>query len=166
MTLPTMTGTNVFGSSYDDPNGYAGTLYAIPEGTTKLPDLNALTPIGRLYASTLNVRPRPMSGGFPGIAPYRNEYFAIRWEAPLVVNNEGDYTFRVASEKGSVVRIDDMVIVDNDGNHPYAERSGPVHLIKTTHVITIDYFQTTGNVALQLFCKRHGEAEMICPTRL
>jgi hypothetical protein len=161
-----MTGTSVFGTSVADPNGYVGSLYTIPAGTTSIPDLNMLMPIGTLYASALNVPWTTMTGGFPGINPSLNENFAIRWEAPLIVDNESDYTFLVASDNGSIVRIDDMVIVDNDGNHTFAERSGPVHLIRATHFITVDYFQTTGNVALQLFCRRGSEPEMICPTRL
>jgi len=161
-----MVGVNIFGSATADPNGFTGDLYVVPMGTTRLPDLNTLTPVGTLYASTLNIHLRAMTGGFPGIDPYRNEYFAIRWEAPLVVDNEGDYTFRVASDDGSVVRIDDMVIVDNDGSNGFTQRSGPVHLVRATHVLTIDYLQTTGKVALQLFCKRGSEPERICPTRL
>ena len=29
-----------------------------------------------------------------------------------------------------------------------------VHLVAGTHLITVDYFQTTGNVALQVFCRK------------
>jgi hypothetical protein len=38
--------------------------------------------------------------------------------------------------------------------------------VKGTHVITVDYFQSTGQVALQLFCKKAGGTESICPTKL
>lgn len=165
--IPTMTGTNAFGTGEVDPNGFAGSLYSIPAGTTKLPDLGTLTTTGTLFASTLNTTPRAMSGGFPGIDANKNEHFAIRWEAALVVDNEADYTFRVSSDDGSKVSIDGLLIVDNDGgSNTVAEKSGPVHLIKGTHMLQVDYLQTTGNVALQLFCKRGSEAEKICPTIL
>lgn len=161
-----MTGTNVFGNGTADANGFAGSLYAIPAGTTKLPSLDTLTPIGTLFATTLNTPSSAMSGGFPGINASLNENFAIRWQAPLVVENEGVYTLRIASDDGAIVKIDGMTIVDNDGNHALQEKSGPVNLVKGTHLITVDYFQTTGNVALQLFCKRGDQAEIVCPTHL
>ena len=44
--------------------------------------------------------------------------------------------------------------------------SGPVHLVASSHVITVDYLQTTGNVALQLFCTKANETEKVCPTHL
>lgn len=161
-----MTGTNAFGSGTADMNGYAGYVFPVAAGLTKIPDLTTMQPTGVLFASTLNVTQRAMTGGFPGIDATRNENFAIHWEAPLVVDNEADYTFRLSSDDGSIMKIDGLTIVDNDGNHTLAEKSGPVHLVKGTHAITVDYFQTTGSVALQLFCKRGTEAEMVCPTKL
>ena len=125
-----------------------------------------MTPSGVLFAKELNVPAKAMTGGFPGIDATRNENFAIRWEAPLIVDTESDYTFRVLSDDGAVVSIDSTPIVDNDGAHGAQEKSGPVHLVKGTHGITVDYFQTTGGVALQLFCKKAGGTETICPTHL
>ena len=52
------------------------------------------------------------------------------------------------------------------GAHGVQEKSGPVHLVKGTHLLSVDYFQTTGSVALQLFCKKSGGTETICPTHL
>ena len=164
--IPVLSGTNVFGSGTPDPAGWKGSYFAIAAGTTKLPPLATLTPTGVLFAHELNVSAKPMTGGFPGIDAARNENFAIRWEAPLIVDNESDYTFRVVSDDGAIVQIDGTTIVDNDGAHGVQEKSGPVHLVKGTHGISVDYFQTTGSVALQLFCKKAGGTETICPTHL
>jgi hypothetical protein len=131
-----------------------------------MPALATMTPNGVLFAKELNVAATPMVGGFPGIDAARNQDFAIRWEAPLVVENEADYTLRIVSDDGAVVSIDGMTIVDNDGAHGLAEKSGPVHLVKGTHAIAVDYFQATGPVALQLFCKKGTDPEIICPTKL
>jgi hypothetical protein len=161
-----MTAANAFGTPNVDPNGFAASVYAIPAGATKLPDLNTITPIGTFFGSTINTSSRAMTGGFPGIDANRNENFAIRWEAALVVDNEADYTFRISSDDGSTVKIDGLTIVDNDAHNTLAEKSGPVHLVKGTHALTVDYYQSTGNVAVQLFCKRGTEAETICPTKL
>jgi PA14 domain len=164
---PVMTGTNLFGTGTADLAGWKGTFFVIPAGATKLPDLGAAAPGGFLFAPELNVTAKPMTGGFPGIDANRNEDFAIRWEAPLVVDNEADYTFRIVSDDGAKVLIDGMAIVENDAANPApTEKSGPVHLVKGTHQITVDYFQTKGGVALQLFCKTQGQNDKVCPLKL
>jgi hypothetical protein len=164
-----LVGTNAFGSGTPDPNGWKGSFFSVPAGTSKMPALATMTPTGVLFSSSLNVTPKAMTGGFPGIDATRNDNFAIRWEAPLVVDNEADYTFRLVSDDGAQLSIDGTVILDNDGiapNNTPKEKSGPVHLVKATHAITVDYFQATGNVALQLFCTKSGGQETVCPTKL
>jgi hypothetical protein len=165
--VPVLTGTSVFGTGTADAAGWKGSFFNLNAGTTKVPStLATTTPNGILFAHELNVPVKPMTGGFPGIDPSRNQDFAIRWEAPLVVDNEADYTFRLVSDDGAIMTIDGMSIVDNDGAHGVTEKSGPVHLVKGTHAIAVDYFQQTGPVALQLFCKKSGGTEIICPTHL
>ena len=164
--IPTMTGTNVFGSGTVDAAGWKASLYNINAGTTKLPQLEGVTPNGIFFSHDLNVTNRAMTGGFPGIDTSKNENFAIRFEAPLVVDTESDYTFRIVSDDGSILTIDNTLIIDNDGAHTSAEKVGPVHLVKGTHAIAVDYFQGTGNVALQLFCKKGTGTESVCPTHL
>jgi hypothetical protein len=164
--IPVLSGTNIFGQGTPDAAGWKGSYFAIAAGTTKVPALATMTPTGVLFAHELNVPLKPMTGGFPGIDPARNENFALRWEAPLLVDTESDYSFRIVSDDGAIVQIDGTPIVDNDGAHGQQERTGPVHLVKGTHVLSVDYFQTTGSVALQLFCKKPGGAETICPTHL
>ncbi|MBS2020327.1 MAG: hypothetical protein JST00_46140 [Deltaproteobacteria bacterium] len=165
--IPVLAGANIFGSGTPDASGWKGSYYAIAPATQKVPALATMTPTGVLFAKELNVSRKPMTGGFPGIDASRNENFAIRFEAPLIVDNEGDYTFRLVSEDGSTLQIDGTPILDNDGTRDnVAEKSGPVHLVKGTHSITVDYFQSTGQVALQLYCKKAGGAETVCPTKL
>ncbi|MDB4934739.1 MAG: putative large, multifunctional secreted protein [Labilithrix sp.] len=164
--IPVLAGTNVFGQGTADPAGWKGSFFVIPPATQKVPALATMTPTGVLFAKELNVPSKAMTGGFPGIDATRNENFAIRWEAPLIVDTEADYTLRIVSDDGSIVSIDNTPIVDNDGAHNAQEKAGPVHLVKGAHVITVDYFQGSGSVALQLFCKKAGGTETICPTHL
>lgn len=164
--IPVLAGTNVFGSGTPDPAGWKGTFFVIPAGTKTMPPLASSTPGGVLFAHELNIPQKAMTGGFPGIDPARNDNFAIRWEAPLIVDTEADYTFRIVSDDGAIVNIDGTLILDNDGVHSPQEKTGPVHLVKGTHAITVDYFQSSAFVALQLFCKKAGGPETICPTHL
>jgi hypothetical protein len=164
---PVIAGVTPFGSGTVDPAGFKGNIYWVAAGTTKIPALASMQPNGYLFTSSINVAPQAFTTGFPGLDPARKDHFAIRYEAPLVVTAEADFDFRIVADDGAVLLIDNTPIVDNDGVRPApAEKSGPVHLIAGTHVITVDYLQTSGNVALQVFCKKANDAEKICPTRL
>jgi PA14 domain len=164
---PIMSGTNVFGNGNADTaqTGFTGTLFWIPAGTAQMPAYTGMQPAGFLFSPTLNVANQAMNGGFPGIDPNHNQWFGIEWEAPLVVGTESDYSFHVSSDDGTVVKIDGTVIVNNDHAN-LKDASGPVHLVKGTHDLVVDYYQATANVALQLFCTKAGSSEQICPAQL
>jgi hypothetical protein len=152
----------IFGSGNVDPNGFKGTLYWVDKNTTKMPPLQDLKPAGFLFASELNVAPQAFTTGFPGVDPARRESFAIRYEAPLVITAEADYDFRLVADDAAILRIDSTPIVDNDGvKAAPAEKSGPVHLVAGTHLVQVDYLETTGPVALQLFWKKANDAEAV-----
>lgn len=162
-----VTGVTPFGGGTPDPAGWKGTISWVPAGTTKLPNMGQQTAAGYLFIKQLDIPSRTFTEGFPGVDASRKENFAIRYEAPLVVSHEGDYEFRLAADDGAVLLIDGTAIVDNDGSHAFTDKTGPVHLVTGTHVMTVDYFQTTGNVGLQLFCKKMGEStDKICGTSL
>lgn len=164
---PIVSGATIFGGSTVDAAGFKGNVYWVDTNTTKVPPLETMTPAGYLFTKEINVAPQAFASGFPGLDANRKENFAIRYEGPLVVTTEADYDFRLVAEDGAVLKIDGTLIVDNDGvKTAPAEKSGPVHLKPGTHVLTVDYLQTTGNVALQLFCKKTGDTEKVCPTQL
>ncbi len=164
---PIVSGATVFGSGTVDTSGFKGNIYWVDANTTKVPPLASMKPAGFLFTKELNVAPQAFTTGFPGVDAARKENFAIRYEAPLVVTTEADYDFRVVADDGAILQIDGMTIVDNDGVKTAAgEKTGPVHLVAGTHVITVDYLQTKGNVALQVFCKKANDTEKVCPTQL
>lgn len=164
---PIVSGATIFGSGTVDATGFKGNIYWVDAGTTKVPALASMTPVGYLFTKELNVAPQAFTSGFPGVDAARKENFAIRYEAPLIVSEAADYDFRLVAEDGALLQIDGTPIVDNDGvKTAPGEKTGPVHLVAGTHVITVDYLQTTGNVALQVFCTKANDVERICPTHL
>ncbi len=164
---PVITGQTIFGSGTASANSFKGNIYLIPAGATKIPALASLQPNGYLFTPSLNITSQAFTTGFPGVDATRKENFAIRYESPLVVTAEADYDFRVVSDDGAILLIDNTPIVDNDGARTTAaEKSGPVHLVPGTHLLTIDYLQTGGNVALQVFCKKANDTEKVCTTQL
>ncbi len=155
---PVVSAATLFGSGTVDPASFKGTIYFVDKNTTKIPPLADMKPAGFLFAPELNVNPQAFTG-FPGVDPARKEYFAIRYEAPMVITAEADYDFRLVADDAAILRIDNTPILDNDGiKQAPAEKAGPVHLVTGTHLIQVDYMQGGGNVALQLFWKKAGDA--------
>lgn len=57
---------------------------------------------------------------------------------------DGVYSFVLLSDDGSVLKVDDAVVVDNDGPHSPQELSGQRALAKGLHPIEIRYFDNNG----------------------
>lgn len=168
VTTPAATGLSaptIFGVGQASADAWKGSLFFLPENTTQLPDLSKATSVGQVHATSLNITSRKFEGGFPGIAN-RTEWFAIRYEGPLEVTDEADYTLRLASDDGAVLVIDDMVIINLDGVHPSKDASQAVHFVKGTHSVRLDYFQAQADVALQLLVTPPNEAERPLTTKL
>lgn len=161
-----VTGDTPFGGANGTDISFVGLIYFTDANATGLPAFDNLKPTGALFTNTLNVAANTTFNGFPGV-DNRKDNFAIRYESPLVVTTEADYTIRIVSDDGAKLYIDDMLIVDNDGvKDGAAEKSGPVHLVAATHAVRIDYFHTTGPVALQVFVKPPATAEQLLGTKL
>jgi hypothetical protein len=56
----------------------------------------------------------------------------------------------LSSDDGSILKIDDEVIVDYDGLHADDEMAGKAALKKGYHKFKLFYFQGTGGAALRL----------------
>jgi hypothetical protein len=158
-TAPVATTETPFGGGTETPDSLRGTIYFIPEGTQAFPDLTNLKPAGVVFTKSLNIAPRDYTAGFPGI-DNRTEWFAIRYESVFTVATEATHTFRIVSDDGANVYIDDLKILDNDGIHPPAAKAQAVHLVAGRHTIRVDYFQgPRASIALQLFTSLPDQPE-------
>jgi hypothetical protein len=129
-----------FGTTVVVPGGLEGVVYHIPKNSKVIPDLRKIKPQGKIYVSSLNVPLRDFTEGFPGVTK-RQEWFAIDYTGRFWIEKPGLYGFELASDDGSRLYIDDQIVVDNDGIHPLATRSGIVELGGGIHTIRVLYFQ-------------------------
>lgn len=83
-------------------------------------------------------------------APLKDD-FAIRLEGFLKVPASGVFRLILNSDDGSVLRIGEKVIVDNDGPHPAQDVGTLIRLQKGYTPIRIDYFEATGDAELSFF---------------
>ena len=61
-------------------------------------------------------------------------------EGSLYVDG-GSYDFRLGSDDGSLLYIDDELVIDNDGGHSFDPVTGSVDLEEGYHSLRLEYFQ-------------------------
>ena len=79
------------------------------------------------------------------ITPFAaNPAFGVQWKGFLKIEREGLYSFTLGSDDGSVLRIAGAVVVENDGPHPYSERTAKAYLAPGAYPFEIGYFESGG----------------------
>jgi outer membrane protein OmpA-like peptidoglycan-associated protein len=149
-----------FGKKIADLGNLKGSIYFIEETTENMPaDLEKRKPVGAIYTSRLDIPVREFSQGFPGVTN-RFEYFGIIYKGVFEIENDGNYTWRLSSDDGSILWIDNKEIINNDGVHGTQETEGEVFLNKGNHTIKVWYFQGPAyEISLQLFIKMPGSED-------
>lgn len=118
-----------------------------------LPDFEKIIPVtsGKVYEFRIDS------------IPHRHHQFAIRFDAFLKIDMEGEYTFYTNSDDGSKLYIDGQEVVNNDGGHGTLERSGKITLSPGIHSIKVTYFNEGGGSWIDVFYKGPGVAKQIIP---
>ena len=76
------------------------------------------------------------------LAPKTQEdYFNFRFDGFLLITKEGTYQFRMGSDDGSRLKLENNLIIENDGTHDFkVVTSANRQLTKGAHRITVDFF--------------------------
>jgi alpha-L-fucosidase len=115
-----------------------GISYAYFEGTwDSVPDFKSLVPIKDGTLVRIGFEPKR-----------QNEFFAINYTGWLLIPSDDVYSFFTDSDDGSVLYIDDQLIVDNNGLHSLLEKEGTVALAEGYHSFRVGYFNKTGSLDL------------------
>ena len=130
----------------------------------QLPDFDTLTPFHTWMVANIDVPHTPYERGFPQLGVDVLEDFGIRLRGQLKVDTAGDYNFKVQSDDGAQVYINDELIVDNDGLNAFTTAIGSAMLTAGYHDLEIRYFQgPRTHIGLQWSWQPPGEAEAIVP---
>ncbi|MDT0266604.1 PA14 domain-containing protein [Streptomyces sp. DSM 44915] len=78
------------------------------------------------------------------------DHFLSQVIANIDIPEEGAYTFRLISDDGSRLLVDDQLVIDHDGLHSAEPKDGTVHLTPGHHPLRIDYFDNTAEQRLTL----------------
>jgi hypothetical protein len=86
----------------------------------------------------------------------RKEKYALSFEGYIKVNKEGVVHFFTLSDDGSKLFIDDIEVVNNDGEHGSVEKAGKAALKKGYHKIKVVYFDGGGGNELKVYWQPEG----------
>jgi hypothetical protein len=80
-------------------------------------------------------------GAISGLSSSRARETIMRWRGFLRVPSTGSYVFQTRSDDGSLLYLNNELVVDNDGNHGMQNMEGTVHdLAAGFHSISILYY--------------------------
>ncbi len=90
---------------------------------------------------TLDKKKSGILNNFTISSAEQEDHFAFIFEAWIDIPKTAFYKFYTYSDDGSVLKIDDTVVVDNDGGHSAKRENGVVALEKGFHKIELLYFE-------------------------
>ncbi|MCA9243751.1 MAG: DUF1080 domain-containing protein [Phycisphaerales bacterium] len=90
-----------------------------------------------------------------GFAPL-SDNFVTRVDAWLRAPGAGTYGFRLMSDDGSWLWINNKLVIDNDGLHGSSPKDADVELNSGSNLLRIDHFEMTGGEQLTLLWKPPG----------
>jgi cytochrome c len=86
-----------------------------------------------------------------------NENFAIESQGYLNIDEASEYTFRLWSDDGSQLFIDDVMVVNHDGFHGADYKEGSIALKEGFHKLKLVFFQGLGGKFLSINMKKADE---------
>ncbi len=86
----------------------------------------------------------------------RKSIFGFIYTGYININTTGLYNFNIESDDGSLLYIDDKLIVNNDGRQTAGEGTDRAILGKGMHKIKVIYYDSGGDNNLNVFMQKEG----------
>jgi hypothetical protein len=95
----------------------------------------------------------------------QSEYYGLRAEGLIQIPSDGEWTFKVGSDDGSLLFINGQLVAENDGGHSFRWRSGTVELEAGLHRFEVRYIERYGDAGLVVsWVDPSGIEEVIPPS--
>lgn len=85
-----------------------------------------------------------------GEVKHADDNFGLDLYGFIEIEDDGEYTFYVASDDGANLYIDNKIVVNHDGTHAATEKSGKVYLDSGRYPFKIFYFERGGGQDLKV----------------
>lgn len=92
------------------------------------------------------------------------DYFAYRATTEVEVEAAGSHIFYVTSDDGSILYVDGVAVVTNDGQHGPVTQQGSVSLSAGRHTIEVRYFEAVWTSYLKVEWERPGHTRAVLST--
>lgn len=92
-----------------------------------------------IYPNDIHYPETKMIYGFDGIFP--NDSFAIIFTGNLVITKEGLFELSLNSDDGTILWINDLMVIHNDGCHPMRRESEILYLLPGAYKFRLWYYQ-------------------------
>lgn len=123
-----------------------GFEYQYYEGTfDKLPDFTVLSPVSTGTSDAIDISVATLT-----------DHYALVFSNQLTVTTAGTYTFKITSDDGSILSINNQVVIDNDGLHGPIAKESAVYLVPGVYDLTVEYLEATGSELLEVSYKSEG----------
>jgi Alpha-L-fucosidase/PA14 domain/Fn3 associated/Alpha-L-fucosidase C-terminal domain len=123
-------------------------------------------PTGKIDLNVINTGTATKSGVATIInesVKQRKEKYVLSFEGYVKVNKDGVVHFSTLSDDGSKLFINDIEVVNNDGEHGSVEKSGKAALKKGYHKIRVVYFDSGGGNELKVYWQPEGGKKGLIP---
>lgn len=133
-------------------NGISYSYYESNTGYKIVPTFSTLTPVKTGTSSTFDIS-----------VANRDTLFSMNFTGYINVPSDGQYKFYTLSDDGSNLYIDNVLVVNNDGQHWNREDSGSIGLQAGKHAISVGYFQQLGGSILSVSYSGSGISKQVIP---
>ncbi len=134
-----------------------GVQYAYYQGTwTKLPNFNKIKPTHKGWKGRISL---------DGVVR-RQDHFAMVFKTNLHIEDPGDYQFYLKADDGGVLRINNRLVVNNDGRKGLTEKSGSIYLAAGDYPLQVEYLEAYGWQYLELLWSSDKLAKQEIPANL
>ncbi len=96
----------------------------------------------------------------------RNDFFGFKFNTYLQIDRSGEYTFYTKSDDGSRLKINNTIVVDNNGRHALEEKFGKIYLSKGMHPVEVTYFEYSGRESLFVSYQGPGISKRAIPDNM
>lgn len=127
-----------------------------------VPDFTGRTPSTTDTMPTINIASTTDVFATSGRADYVGAVFT----GTLNIATAGDYRFYTESDDGSILYVDDRVVVANDGFHGMLERSGLINLSAGAHNVRVEFWEGGGGAGLIARIEGPGLTKQVIPAEL